>query len=138
MFDLEEAKPGNVDYVCMKGNRQQVADILKAWLEYISTKGAVYGDMRNAYPDSHPQQIEMWSDCLAYDWVLFCELFGGAMSIPPIVYYIPFDLCTLMKMKGVDPDISREEFAEVEETIKHHACLDAQVIKACYEKLQTI
>jgi hypothetical protein len=81
-------------------------------------------------------QIELWSDCLPYDWVLFCDLFGGALSIPKNVYYIPFDICTLMKMKGVDPDINREEFAEVKESeSKHNALWDAIIIKKCYEKL---
>lgn len=78
--------------------------------------------------------IEMWSDCLAYDWVLFCDLFGGALSIPDCVYYIPFDLCTLLKIKGIDPDINREEYAGLTSDWKHNALWDAQVIKACYEK----
>lgn len=79
-------------------------------------------------------KVEMWSDCLAYDWVLFCQLFGHAFNIPKNVYYIPFDICTLMFAKGIDADINREEFAEVEGT-KHNALHDAEIIKLCYEKL---
>jgi len=79
-------------------------------------------------------KVEMWSDCLAYDWVLFNDIFGHAFNIPSNVYYIPFDICTLFKLKGVDPDISREGFAEVDGH-KHNALYDAEVIKACYEKL---
>lgn len=79
-------------------------------------------------------KVEMWSDTLAYDWVLFCQLFGHAFKIPKNVYYIPFDIATLMKIKGVDPDINREEFAGVEGS-KHNALHDARVIKACYDKL---
>lgn len=78
--------------------------------------------------------VEMWSDCLAYDWVLFNNIWGGAFDIPKNVYYIPFDICTMMKLKGVDPDINREKFAGVEGN-KHNALHDAKVIKACYEKL---
>lgn len=52
-------------------------------------------------------QIEIWSDCLSFDWVLFCNLFGHAFKIPENVYYIPFDICTLFKAKGIDPDIDR-------------------------------
>lgn len=78
--------------------------------------------------------VEMWSDCLSYDWVLFNQLFGHAFNIPKNIYYIPFDICTLMKIKGVDPDISREEFAGMEGS-KHNALHDAKVIKACYERL---
>lgn len=84
--------------------------------------------------------IEMWSDCLAYDWVLFCQLFGHAFDIPKCVYYIPFDICTVMKIKGVDPDVNREEFAGMIEgsetgTPKHNALWDAHVIRWCYKKL---
>jgi hypothetical protein len=81
--------------------------------------------------------VEMWSDCLAYDWVLFNDLFGHAFNTPNNVYYIPFDICTLMLLKGVDPDISREEFGDsiAPNAIKHNALWDAQMIKNCYEKL---
>lgn len=83
--------------------------------------------------------VEIWSDCLAYDWILFNDIFGGAFDIPKCVYYIPFDICTLMKIKGVDPDINREEFAELEsKEQKHNALWDAKVIKACYDKLMKI
>lgn len=78
--------------------------------------------------------VEVWSDCLAYDWVLFNEIWGHAFDIPKKVHYIPFDICTLMKLKGVDPDVNREDFAGIEGS-KHHALHDARVIKACYEKL---
>lgn len=81
-------------------------------------------------------EVEMWSDCLAYDWVLFCELFGGAMSIPENIHYIPFDICTLFKMRGIDPDINREEFAGMTDgSQKHNALWDALVIKGCYDRL---
>lgn len=81
--------------------------------------------------------VEIWSDCLSYDWVLFNDLFGHAFNIPKNVYYIPFDICTLFKIKGVDPDINREEFAEIDGD-KHNALHDAKVIKACYEKLISV
>ncbi len=85
------------------------------------------------------ESVEIWSDCLSYDWVLFCQIFGHAFSIPKNVYYIPFDICTLFKVKGIDPDISREEFSEYKgETVKHNALHDAKVIKACHDKLMTL
>lgn len=84
--------------------------------------------------------IEVWSDCLSYDWVLFNNIFGTAFDIPKNVYYIPFDLCTLMKIKGIDPDISRENFIKDFATIegeKHNSLYDAKVIKACYELIES-
>jgi len=78
-------------------------------------------------------QVEIWSDCLAYDWVLFCQIFSGAFEIPKHIYYIPFDICTVFKLKGIDPDVNREEYAGLDGK-KHNALHDARVIKACYEK----
>ena len=86
-------------------------------------------------------KVEIWSDCLSYDWVLFCQIFGHAFNIPSNIFYIPFDICTLMKSKGVDPDVNREQFAGVEgddSARKHNALWDALVIKKCYEKLSNI
>lgn len=97
-------------------------------------------------------KVEIWSDCLSYDWVLFNQIFGHAFNIPKNVYYIPFDICTMFKERGIDPDINREEFisnakSESGEVLhfdeqgsliqaqKHNALWDAKVIKACYEKL---
>lgn len=74
-----------------------------------------------------------WSDCLSYDWVLFNHIFGSAFDIPKNVYYIPFDICTMFEMIGIDPDISRERFAGVEDcAMKHNALFDAKVIIECY------
>jgi hypothetical protein len=103
------------------GNTKLVASRLKDWLSQFDS-------------------VEVWSDTLAYDWVLFNQIFGHAFNIPDNVYYIPFDIATLLKVKGVDPDISREKFAYGEylqemKNKKHNALWDAQVIKACYDKL---
>lgn len=99
--------------------------------------------------------IEMWSDCLSYDWVLFNNIFDHAFNLPKNIFYIPFDICTLFKEKGIDPDINREEFisnvvSENGERLyfdnnmnmikseKHNALWDAYVIKKCWEKLQGV
>lgn len=86
-------------------------------------------------------KVELWSDCLSYDFVLFNSIFGTAFDIPKNVYYIPFDICTVFKMFNVDPDVNREEFAKewleenpfkVDGSEKHNALWDAHVIKGCY------
>lgn len=85
------------------------------------------------------KEVEIWSDCLSYDWVLFNEIFGHAFNIPKNVYYIPFDICTLFYAKGIDADISREAFAEMSEgSQKHNALWDAKVIRQCFVKLQGV
>jgi len=111
------------------GNSEQVKFHLQKWLEQF-------------------EHIEIWSDCLSYDWVLFCQLWGHAFNIPKNIYYIPFDICTTFKEKGIDPDISREKFGYSKKQLnseiarfddfdapKHNALWDAKVIKACHEKL---
>lgn len=83
------------------------------------------------------EAVEMWGDTLAYDWVLFCELFGGAQHIPSNVFYIPFDLATKFREYGIDPDVDRITFAgrQEEGRQKHNALYDAITIKACHDRL---
>lgn len=105
-------------HITAKGSTSEIKEYLIKWLSQFDTK------------------IEFWSDCLSYDWVLFNNIFGHAFNVPQFVYYIPLDICTLFKIKGIDPDINREEFCGYENFIqKHNALWDAKVIKACYEKL---
>lgn len=86
-------------------------------------------------------QVEIWADVLAWDWVLFCELFGGAFAIPDQIHYIPRDLSTMLYMKSIDPDIPREELGSVEwqhpklKLAKHHALYDALLEKSVFENL---
>lgn len=106
----------------VRGDKALVAAELKTWL-------ALFGP------------VQMWSDCLAYDWVLLNALLAdytnGYPQLPAQVHYIPMDICTLFQVKGIDPDVSREEYMGVPNRAgdKHNALWDAQVIKACYEKL---
>lgn len=109
----------SAESIKMKANTTSVKEQLEKWLSQFN-------------------QVEIWSDCLSYDWVLFNQIFGHAFNIPKNVYYIPFDICTLFKVKGIDTDVSRERFADTETAFdaqKHNALWDAKVIKLCYEKL---
>ena len=111
---------GGYDEMKVRGNIEDIETKLRDWLNQF-------------------EQVEMWSDCLSYDWVLFNDIFGDAFSIPKNIYYIPFDICTLFKIKNIDPDINREEFIKVNCNInKHNALWDAIVIKKCYDKLMEI
>jgi hypothetical protein len=118
--------PMGSDSISYKSNKENIREKLTTWLEQFG-------------------EVEMWSDCLAYDWVLFNNIFGDAFSIPKNVYYIPFDICTLFYLKGIDADVSRETFADMKPSAavppsepaesKHNALWDAKVIRACYLKL---
>ena len=105
-----------------KGKSKHIAILLKKWLEQF-------------------EAVEIWSDCLADDWVLFCDLFGGAFDIPKNVFYIPFDICVLFKLKCIDPDISREKFVfgtNVSFPKRHNALWDALIITRCYDELNLL
>lgn len=105
-------------YVSMKNDTNTIVYRLKEWLHQFD------------------DEIHMWSDCLSYDWVLFNQLFGGAQNIPSNINYIPMDICTSFHDKGIDPDISREEFIDnAVKGKKHNSLYDAMVIRECYLKL---
>ncbi len=107
----------------IKGNRATITQNLKQWLEQCG-------------------ELVLWADVPAYDWVLFCELFGGALSLPANVHYIVRDLATLLEVQGLDPDLSRRELAYGAETPlpfalpQHNALADALTGLACLKKLQ--
>lgn len=108
----------------MKGSKSEILPKLKLWLDQF-------------------EKIEIWSDCLSYDWVLFNDLFGTALDIPKNISYIPLDICTKFHDNGIDPDITREEFVsellnKTKHDAKHTALWDAYIIKLCNEKLDLI
>jgi len=85
--------------------------------------------------------VEIWADCLAWDWVLFCELFGGAFELPKQIFYMPFDLVTLFHCKNQDADISRLAFVKkynvhLDDKQVHNALFDARLTKICHDLLQ--
>jgi hypothetical protein len=125
----------------MKGNRSEVCRELKAWLE---------DESKNSQWTSIPGEanLQILTDCYAYDWMLLVDLLtmnvpgGTAMDMPSCVYYIPIDLSTYLWSFKLDPDVSRESYGDIREpdseTMKHNALWDAQVIKACFERLDGI
>lgn len=104
-------------HTVISGNTNTIRTHLVEWLKYYD-------------------QAEIWSDTLAYDWVLFNQLFGHAFDIPDNIYYIPFDIATLFKIKNIDPDVDRTEFSGI--TGKHNALNDARMIQQCYWKLMKL
>ncbi len=109
---------GNPTTLEVFGPKEKVADFVLKWL-------SPFGE------------VEMWADVLAWDWLLFCDLWEGSFGMPKNIFYIPFDIATLFREKGLDPDISREEFAGMKDGPKHNALWDARVCRECYRKLYT-
>ena len=115
-FETVSETVGSITFV--KDNTAKVQAVLASWLSKYS-------------------KVEIWSDCHHYDIVLLHNIFGGAFKMPHNVYYIPFDISTVFKVYGIDPDISREAFIDKPiEGTKHNSLYDARVIRACLDKLQ--
>ncbi|MCC7507110.1 MAG: 3'-5' exoribonuclease [Saprospiraceae bacterium] len=112
-------------FVLCAGDKAGVSSALRQWLGQFGGKNSV----------------EIWADVLAWDWVLFCELFGDAFSLPEQVHYIPRDLSTLLWARGIDPDTNREDMGTVEWThpglnlVRHHALYDALLELSIFEQL---
>lgn len=80
--------------------------------------------------------VELWGDAKDYAIVGFDELFGGWHNRPTNINHTSYDITTYMRVKGVDPDISREEFVgETINGLRNNALYNARLIKAAYEKL---
>lgn len=128
----------------VKGNNEMIKSELLGWLVNESTC-------------SEGAQIQFFVDCYAYDWVIMNNLIGkngSALEIPAYVNYIPIDLSTAMYMRGIDPDVSREEFAGSDNlelikrsnpfntwrsgNIKHNCLWDAYICRDCFMKLPII
>lgn len=117
---------------------------------------------RQAVSLSPTRTVQFYTDCYAYDWMLLNDLLtngGSALSAPDYVHYIPIDLATRLFYKGIDPDISREEYSRVSDKYhvdvidcsglfgitktytpldkipKHNSLWDAYIIKLCFERI---
>lgn len=122
----------------IKGEMDTVKRVLIQWLDAIS--------------ESTGKKIQFYTDCYAYDWVLLNDLICegcNALNLPSNLYYIPIDLSTCLQVHGVDPDITREDFAGDSirylqtidpfnrwgDNIKHNSLWDAYICKLCFDKL---
>lgn len=110
------------------GTKTEIAKALKLWI----------AQFRPNNNDNGPF-LQIWADVPHYDWVLFCELFGGAFGLPDSIHYMPMDMATLLFIKGIDLDIDREALANTEDLKalkKHNALYDTLVIKSIFENLE--
>ena len=100
-------------------NRQELKDRLEVWF--------------NKIYEEDGQQVEVWLDCYAYDWILFCGLWQDALNVPAWIHYIPRDLSTFLEVRGYDPDTNREVFSHFDEVPtkddKHNALYRRKGVK---------
>lgn len=115
--DVDEDFPTlNPHHARMKGSRSQIASALDKWLSQFAP-------------------VQLWADYPAYDWVLLCDLLGGALNLPDYIAGNALDVATLFAVAGLDIDTDRAQFAEQPQRSLHHALNDAILAKACYQKL---
>lgn len=108
--------PLNLEQHIMKSDRVAIAATLAKWLAQFD-------------------EVEMWADCPAYDWVLFGDLFGGSLNVPQNIASYVLDVATLFKSLGMAPDTDRKAFAGLSAMHLHNALDDAKLAKACHRKL---
>jgi len=116
----------NETSVEIKDCKKEIAYQIVRWLKNLTNR---------KYTDFTHPLYEIYSDTLAYDWVLFNQLWNNALNLPKLIYYIPQDLSSYFNCLNIDPDINREEFAGIFDFQKHSALSDALVIKACFDKI---
>jgi hypothetical protein len=108
----------------VKGNRFEIKASFEIWLEQFNN------------PEQKKPFIQMWGDVPHYDWVLLCELYGGAMNIPDAIHFMPMDIATMLYMKNIDISLEREKLVDKSkrELKKHNALYDARLGKEVFEK----
>lgn len=106
----------------IKDNSQKITDEFRRWIAPLGP-------------------VEIIADCPSFDWVFFCDLFETARELPETIFYIPFDLATLLWSRGMDPDMDRTGFVENhlgKETVsdlkqkangRHNALFDAWILR---------
>lgn len=76
------------------------------------------------------EPMEFWGYFPSYDFVLFCQLFGGLLSLPKGWPHVIRDLCLELKDEGIDPrTLPKNPRA-------HDALSDALWMRDAYRALQ--
>ena len=120
----------------IKGGKKEIATALKIWFGQFELKRDQHGHI---IPN-----IQIWGDVPHWDWVLFCELFGGAFEIPKNIHYMCLDLATFIQFKGYSVEIPRikneEGYGLIDYIDKdglklHNALFDARMELVCFKEL---
>lgn len=102
---FKEHSENSAKYKC---NKADALNIIKDWLQKYD-------------------EVQFWADVPHYDWVFFCDLFGGSLHLPGNVSFICLDLATLLNINGIDVNTSRIELIkkfQISNNYKLHNALD--------------
>ena len=139
---------GNVIY---KGDTDIISFYLKEWLcRFESVE--FYADYDVIDKPMLIDLIADWNTKLNEEEDFGSYKIGLPKHLPNINYYDFYDIHSILKWKGIDPDINREEFINIEnqrllsgkypETMddlqKHNAIYDAWICWKMYEKLKSM
>ena len=102
-FTLDSNNPIVVDgdLTTVKGSKDLISKELSKWL-------------------GQYKFCTIWTDCISYNWVLFCDIFDNNFNIPTNIHHLPLDLSTLIYMQGVNDGLKVNEIIT-----KQYALLDA-------------
>ena len=80
--------------------------------------------------------IEFWSYFSAYDWVLFCRLFGSMNAMPKNYPYLCNDIKQLANSKDLSAKWIRDNYPKSKKA--HNALADAKWHKEMYERVISV
>jgi len=106
----------------IKDTRAAIRSAIQIWLNQF---GVEKDDNGEIIPN-----IQIWADVPHYDWVLFCELFGGARQVPKQIHFMPMDLVTYLFAKALDYKKERQKLInqdEIPKGVLHNALFDARL-----------
>jgi len=114
--------------VRMRGETSVVREELCKWLKCEANR-------------SDTKQVQFYTDCYAYDWMLLVDLITdgkSALDMPGCIYYIPIDLSTVLWSMMEDEDVSRITFAEIDinRDLQHSSIADAETIRECFHRIR--
>jgi hypothetical protein len=104
----------------IKHDKSTISDAVKTWLAQF-------------------KNIEFWGDCVAFDWVLFADLYF--MGSPARKYpnnftsYQAFDIFTVLSMKYHNPKTNRHKILGLDQNeSQHNALYDAEITMKLYNR----
>lgn len=123
---LDKDKLPNKNQTFIHGNSGEVRSKLIEWL-----KSMAFDAFEN------PCILQVWAEVPHYDWVLFCEIFGGARLLQSQVpiHWIPIDIASCFYARDLDYFTLRNKLIEKSAISRqHNALTDAKIAKTLTEK----
>ena len=150
-YDIDGTLHNRIEFIgdCCAYDWMLLTELLGTWNKQEWKDGqSVFVDIANV-PDikkgmTKEEWLEKWRELQSNAQFIDIRRYRtGLPKYPDGINYIPTDICTIFKVRGIDPDINREEYAKPllknfeEPEQKHNALWDAKVIKCCYDRLHS-